>query len=121
MPETYVGEATDFADGTRKILTVDGNEVVVFEHAGKPHAISNVCPHSGGPVGEGMIIPKVEAVIGAGGEALGEVFSEAEIHIACPWHGWEYNIETGRCAGDPSVRLRKYEVREQEGKYYVIH
>ena len=50
---------------------------------------------------------------------MGERFSETEPHIVCPWHGWEYDLRTGRCAADPRFALRRYEVVCREGEVYV--
>lgn len=120
MTEIRAGSVGDFTEGRRVMLRVDGREVFVFERAGRFHAFENLCPHMGGPVGEGNLIGKVEAVLGENGELLRERFSTEEIHIVCPWHGWEYDIETGACMGLPNVRLRRYEAVQRGEDVYVI-
>ena len=119
MSQVYVGRVEDFADDVRKGVQIDGREVFVFEHKGKFFAYENHCPHAGGPVGEGTIIGKVQAVLSEGGELLREEFSETEFNIVCPWHGYEYDIETGACAGDKRIKLRKYRALVQDGEVYV--
>ena len=47
-------------------------------------------------------------------------FNENELHIVCPGHGWEFNIETGRCAGDGRQALRRYQTVERNEGIYVI-
>jgi nitrite reductase/ring-hydroxylating ferredoxin subunit len=41
------------------------------------------------------------------------------MHIVCPWHGYEYKLETGECAADKKLKLRRYEVIERDGGVYV--
>jgi nitrite reductase/ring-hydroxylating ferredoxin subunit len=120
MPtEVYAGRITDFEDGRRALVDVDGREVFVFERDGRFYAFENVCRHMGGPVGEGMLIGRVEAILDDENRHLGDRFSTTEIHIVCPWHGWEYDIETGICAADRRIRLRRFEATTREGEVYV--
>jgi nitrite reductase/ring-hydroxylating ferredoxin subunit len=74
----------------------------------------------GGPVGEGMIIGKTEAVLDADRRVLEERFSETEIHLVCPWHGWEYDIRTGEFAGDRSLCLKRFETAVRGDQVYVV-
>lgn len=117
--EVFVGRVQDFTDGRRVMVTVGSREVFVFERDGRFHAFENVCRHMGGPVGEGMLVGKVEAVLDEDGALLRERFSTTEIHIACPWHGWEYDIETGVCAADPRIRLRRFDAITRGDEVYV--
>ena len=119
MPERFVGEVHEFAGNKRKMIGHDGRDIVVFERGGRFYAFDNTCLHMGGPVGEGILIGKVEAVLDENKCFVREEFSKKEIHLVCPWHGWEYDIETGVCAGDRGRRLTKYETIEREGKIYV--
>jgi nitrite reductase (NADH) small subunit len=117
---TRIGSLSDF-DGDRRIkVTVDGHEIVVFRHKGKMYAFDNWCLHMGGPVGEGLLMGKVEARITEDGYHRGEYFSDTTTHLVCPWHGWEYDIETGQQAGDKSLCLRRYEVDVQGADVHVV-
>lgn len=120
MAEVFVGRASEFDEDARKVVTVGGREIVVFKWSDRFYAFENRCLHQGGPVGEGMLIGKVEAVLGPDKTYLGERFSESEIHLVCPWHGWEYDIETGACAGQPRRRLRAYQTVQREDAVYVV-
>jgi nitrite reductase/ring-hydroxylating ferredoxin subunit len=120
MGEWLAGTVEEFDNGDRKIVTVGGREVVVFRWGERYHALENECLHMGGPVGEGLILGKVEAVLGENKELIREEFSDKEIHLVCPWHGWEYDIETGACAGDRRRKLRRYETLERGGTLYVV-
>lgn len=118
--EIHVGTVADFTDGRRAMVRIDGRDVFVFERDGRFYAFENVCPHMGGPVGEGILIGKVEAVLGENQEVVRERFSTEEIHLVCPWHGWEYDIETGECAANRKFRLRRYEAVQRGEDVYVV-
>jgi nitrite reductase/ring-hydroxylating ferredoxin subunit len=118
--EVLVGRRDDFAADQRKIVTIDGREVGVLHHEGRFYAYENRCVHQGGPVCEGRIIGRVEAVLADDKTMLGERFSETETHLVCPWHGYEYDLATGECAADRRLRLRRYEVVEKGDEIYVV-
>lgn len=120
MAEVHVGIASDFDDDQRKRVVVDGREIVVLRHGDRYHAFENVCLHMGGPVAEGVLIPKVEAVLGPDGQQLGERFDESEMHIVCPWHGFEYDLETGEYIGDRRRKLRKFTTEQRGDDVYLI-
>ena len=121
MAEVRAGRVSDFADGQRILLEVEGREVFVFEREGRFYAFQNICPHMGGPVGEGILMGKVEAVLDEDKRQVRERFSTTEIHLVCPWHGWEFDIETGRCAALPDrYRIRRYEAVQRGDDVYVL-
>lgn len=120
MATYLVGILSEFTDEDRKIVTIDDQRIVVFKHQEKIHALNGICPHSGGPVSEGLLIGRVEGVVGPGGEYLGDCFSDDVTHLVCPWHGWEYDIRTGKARGLPTVRLTTY-VTEVRGQEVYVH
>lgn len=119
MATAHAGAVGDFDQGTRRIVSVDGVDVGVFCHDGQYFAFENRCLHQGGPVCEGILIPQVETVLDDEGMERGQRFSDREDHIVCPWHGWEYDIRTGRCAADARLALRSFEVSVQDDQVYV--
>ena len=76
------GEVCEIAAAGRVfcIARVDG-EVVVMD---------NVCPHRGGPLGQGLI---------------------ENGHVVCPWHAWAFNVKTGCASHNPKACVRRYGVR----------
>jgi nitrite reductase (NADH) small subunit len=95
MAEILVGTRAELVDGQRIIVRVADTEVCVLDHGSTLLAYENRCAHQGGPVGEGVIIGKVECVLDTEKRTLGERFSTKEIHLVCPWHGWEFDLHTG--------------------------
>lgn len=119
MAEIFVARAADMADGERRIVATPKGEIGVFNHKGAFHAYSNLCVHSGGPACEGVLVNKVVDIIAPDRTYHGQTFSD-EMHFVCPWHGYEYNIETGVCVGDPRLKLKKFEVVERGGDLYLV-
>ena len=118
--EILVGTRDDFEDDGRRIVTAQGIDIGVLQHEGRFYAYENRCVHMGGPVCEGRVLGKVEAVLDRDKTMLGERFSEAEVHLICPWHGYEYDLATGECAVDRRLRLRRFDVIEKGDEIYVV-
>ncbi len=120
MAELFVGKESEFEDRDRKIIAQGDLEIGVFRVNGDFYAYENNCVHQGGPVCQGKILNKVEEVLAEDKTSKGLKFSETDVHIVCPWHGYEYNLKTGRHPGDKNVRLKPYEVKISDGEVYVI-
>ncbi len=65
---------------------------------GQFHALSNICPHAGGPIGDGDVDGSV---------------------VRCPLHGWGFDVHEGRCDVDPELTLPVYPVRVRAGRVEV--
>src|SRR6201987_343067 len=119
MRDVNVGAAADFEDPGRKIIGFDNFEVAVFKLGGEFYAYLNHCPHMGGPACQGKIIAKVEEVIADDRTSKGFVFSKTKINVVCPWHGFEFDIRTGRHHGNPRYRLKPIKVRVEDDQVIV--
>jgi nitrite reductase/ring-hydroxylating ferredoxin subunit len=120
MSEIFVERAEQFADGERRIVTSGPLEIGVFRWEGEFYAYRNLCAHQGGPACEGVLMHKVEDVLGPDRTFLGQRFSDTEIHFVCPWHGMEYDLRTGECAADRRLRLRSFPVVVRAGEVFVV-
>jgi len=120
MPEVFVEKLSNFADGDRRIVFHDGLEIGVFHWKGSFFAYQNLCLHQGGPCCEGVIMNKVEDVLGPDKTWRGQRFDENEAHFICPWHGYEYDIKTGECVGNRSSRLKSYQTIRRGEDLYVV-
>ncbi len=107
MSERHVVcRVSELPPGERKIVEIGKRSIGVFNIAGEFFAILNLCPHQLAPLCKGKITGTNEH--GAVGEypwtRQGEI-------IRCPWHGWEFDIKTGRSIFNPHrVRTRSYAV-----------
>jgi nitrite reductase (NADH) small subunit len=116
----FVAASSDLNEGERKIVPAGSTEVGVYRVKGKLYAYQNLCIHQGGPACEGLLMPKVEEVLGADKGYIQSKFNYDEWHIVCPWHAWEYDVTTGEYVVNRKIRLKSYEVLEEGGKIHVI-
>ncbi len=115
MSRQVVAKPSDIAPGTCKIVTAGGREIGIFNLGGRYFALANRCPHEGGPLCRGKIVPLV-ASDGPGHYRL-ERHNE---FLRCPWHGWEFDVRTGQSWCDPkSVRARQFQVTVEPGEALV--
>ena len=96
--KTKVAQAADLSDGQAKVVDVAGRSIAVFNVRGRFYAIDNLCPHRGGPLGEGDV--------------------EGNI-VVCPWHGWRWDVTTGANANNPAVKVGCYPVTVEQGAVFV--
>ncbi|RRV10536.1 Rieske (2Fe-2S) protein [Pseudomonas sp. v388] len=113
------GKSSDLPEQGRLILDIGKRTIGLFRIDGDVFAYDNVCPHQGGPVCQGRIMPKVLENIDENHKAHGMRYDRNEMHIVCPWHGAEFIIKTGRHATIPEMSLAPIEVEETEGTIYV--
>ncbi len=93
-----VGRAETFGPGGH-FLKVEGRHVALFRLDDGFHAIDNLCLHHAGPLCEGEIDGRDE--------------------VTCPWHGWSYEIRTGRLVQDPKNGVSRHDVRVVDGEVQV--
>ena len=119
MAEVFVCREGELQDGAARIVTSGELEVGVIRHAGQYYAYRNLCPHQGGPACEGVRMPQVEDVVEPDGTCHGQRFNEKDMHIVCPWHGYEFHLADGTHVCNPKVRLQKFNVSVRDGGIYV--
>ena len=95
---TKVGRAEEFPEGCGRQVAAGGKAVALFRVGGALHALDGVCPHRGGPLGEGAVADGV---------------------VTCPWHGWRFEVATGRCLNVPGKVQPRVAVREEGGDVVV--
>lgn len=111
MREIIVFKFADLTDRGRKVVDIGGYEIGIFRLGDDVFAYYNQCPHLDGPVCQGKILPLVTEDIAPDQTSAGRVFSQTIVNVICPWHGFEFDIRTGRHVIDPHVRLRRVPVR----------
>lgn len=78
--------------------TVGEREVGLFQVGDAVCAIDGVCPHVGGPLGEGVV-------------ENGKVF--------CPLHAWPFDLRTGQCDTNPNATVDCFETKVEDGEVFV--
>ena len=110
MRRYIVGKVSELPPGERKIVEVQGRSIGVFNVHGTYYALRNSCPHQGAPLCRGAITGMAMP------SKLGEYVwaREGEI-LRCPWHGWEFDVTSGRSVCNPHrTRVKTYEVTVEE-------
>ena len=77
-------------EGQAREFTVDGKVICVARVEGALSAMDNVCPHRGGPLGQGVVL---------------------DGKLICPWHGWQYDPKTGEAGHNSGVKVAVYSLK----------
>lgn len=96
-----VAAVTDLPPGASLAVQIGDASIALFNVKGSMYAIDNVCPHAGGPLARG--------VLGGPDGAI----------VACPLHGWRFDIRTGRSPYLRGEQLRTFPVRVVDGTIEV--
>jgi len=111
MKPHRVCRASEIPEGSHKVVTVEGRSIGIFNINGTYYALRNLCPHQFAPLCKGPVTGYNAP------SAVGEFrwCKEGEI-IRCPWHGWEFDITTGKSIFNPhKVRSKSYPVTLGDG------
>jgi len=90
MAFVRVASTADIAPGTARCIEAGGKQIALFNVGGAFHAIDNLCLHRGGPLAEGEIDGAL---------------------VTCPWHGWQYDVTTGKNVLEDDEAVARYEVK----------
>ncbi|RPJ86019.1 MAG: nitrite reductase small subunit NirD [Acidobacteria bacterium] len=99
MPQFVAVCAVDeIPEGQGRVFQAAGREIALFRVGGQFYALDNICPHRGGPLGEGIVWGT---------------------EVTCPWHAWSFDLRTGAYTFDPELAVEKFEVRVEDGQVQV--
>jgi nitrite reductase (NADH) small subunit len=98
MAPMRTAKTNEITPGTIREFHVEGRAIAVANVEGKFYAINNTCLHRGGPLGQGAMNGKV---------------------VTCPWHGWQYDVTTGKVTQNPSVGVDCYPLEVRGEDIYV--
>ncbi len=93
-----VCDVNDIPENRAKTLLINGENIAVFRYEGKLSAVSNLCRHQNGPLGEGKIIDGC---------------------ITCPWHGYQYLPQNGQSPPPFKEKVETYAVRCLDNQVWV--
>jgi nitrite reductase/ring-hydroxylating ferredoxin subunit len=95
-----VAASGDIPPGRMIYVEVDGLPIALANVDGAIYAFNDSCRHEGGPLSSGVLIGDT---------------------VTCPWHGWTYNIRTGKAIVPPiGIRIPTYEIRLEDDSIFVI-
>jgi nitrite reductase (NADH) small subunit len=93
-----VATIDEIPPGSGKKIELGRREIAVFQFNGEFYAIDDFCPHRGAPLSEGFL-------------EAGKVF--------CPWHCFDFNLQSGECTTVPSLRVETYEVKIEGNELFI--
>jgi NAD(P)H-dependent nitrite reductase small subunit len=93
-----VAKSEDIPTNTGLAVDVGGQAVALYKVEGKVYAIDGVCPHAGGALAEGSLNGCI---------------------AMCPWHGWEFNVKTGKSDFNAEIAVKTYPVKEEKGQVFI--
>jgi nitrite reductase (NADH) small subunit len=89
---------SELPPGSAREVTVGDRVIALFNVNGEICALDGLCMHSGGPLAKGTL--------------RGEV-------ITCPWHGWQFNVKTGRHCLAPRIRQPQVNVEVRGDEVFI--
>ena len=96
--DVFVADLSEIENNKAKIISLNGERVAIFKYDGKLSAVSNVCCHQNGPLGEGRVVDGL---------------------ITCPWHGYQYQPHDG-CAPAPfTEKIATFKLRLDGQRIYI--
>lgn len=112
------GSTSDFAELQPIFIESRDRKIAVYRFQNRYYAYLDVCPHQLGPVCEGIVVGNSEAELESD-RKVREYVSGMRYNIACPWHGAEFDVETGVWRSDERYRLASFEVEVQNNDVLV--
>jgi len=98
MPLFRAAKTTEIAPGQIREFQLDGHTVAIANLGGTFYAIDNTCLHRGGPLGQGVMDGQ---------------------KVTCPWHGWQFDVTTGKAVLNPAVGVGCYRVEVRGEDLFV--
>lgn len=98
MPRHHVAALSDLPENRGHEIVVDGKIVGLFRSGDTVRALDGVCPHAGGPLSTGYV--------------SGDL-------VTCPWHGWQFDLNTGCHKMTPTIVQTTYKIAVEDGQVYV--
>ena len=91
-------KVSEIPPGSIKELQVAGKPVALANIGGTFYAINNTCLHRGGPLGQGQLEGSV---------------------VTCPWHGWQFDVTTGKAVMDPTAGVGCFRTEVQGDEVFL--
>ena len=92
MDYVTVAQVGDIAEGEGKAFEVGDKVVAVFFHEGQYYAIDDMCPHMGASLATGHL-------------------NTDQMWVACPWHGWRFDVRDGTWCDNRRIKTDTFGVR----------
>jgi len=111
--DVFVCREEELPPGEMKLVPIGKFGVGVFNAHGTLYALTNYCPHQGGPLCLGRV--QGTTAFDPDSASRSTYVSEGTV-IRCPWHQWEFDMTTGKTIAEPTRKIRMYDVRVEDGR-----
>ena len=91
-------KASALEPGKALVVESDGRTIELFNADGRIFGMDNICPHRGGPLGEGSVDCA---------------------QVTCPWHAWTFDLKTGACDQDETFKQKTFQVKIEGGELFL--
>ena len=99
MPQqTRIASVVETPPGSARELVAEGRVIALFNVEGTFHALDGVCPHAGGPLGQGQLDGCI---------------------VTCPWHGWQFDVTTGQHCLTETIQHASFPVTVEGDDVFV--
>ena len=115
MAKYVVAAANEILPGQRKLVNVRGRPILIFNLDGDYFGILDRCPHQGASLCKGQLVGLVES------DRPGQYnFTRSNEIIRCAWHGWEFDIRTGKSRCEPEkIKATQYNIDTKTGSEVI--
>ncbi|WP_308422864.1 Rieske (2Fe-2S) protein [Paenibacillus nasutitermitis] len=109
-----IAKVQDIPTGANIVVEVEGRSIGVYNVHGTFYAVHNYCPHQGAELCKGPVCgTNLESNV------YEFIYGRDQEIIRCPWHGWEFDLKTGKSLFSEKVRVRSYPVEVTDNIIYL--
>ena len=94
----FAAKLSEIPNFGKKVVTVNGQELLLLNIKGEIFACENECPHQGSPMHAGIV---------------------KDGHLSCPRHGYRFNLKDGSCLDNAALTLKMFPVQIQGDEILV--
>jgi nitrite reductase/ring-hydroxylating ferredoxin subunit len=95
---TFAAKISDVPNFGKKVVSANGQDILLINIKGEIFACENECPHQGSPLHSGIV---------------------KEGYLSCPRHGYRFDLKSGNCLDNPEYILKIYPVQIQGEEIHV--
>lgn len=99
MSRVRVAAVEEMTPGTGREIVVEDRVIALYRVGDEFFALDGICPHAGGPLGKGVV---------------------SGTRVTCPWHGWQFDVRTGRHCLSANIAQETLPVEVENGEVYVV-
>lgn len=93
-----IAAVAEIPPGEGRELTAAGRVIALYHVEGAFYALDGICPHAGGPLGEGQLNGRI---------------------VTCPWHGWQFDVASGQHCLTAQLKHTQFAVEVRGEDLYV--